>query len=103
MLLLSCACIAFAQRNSVDSLTAAYKKNRQDTTLIALLFEKSAKVYLTTNPGSGMYCARRGLAISRKIHYEKGEVEALTLIATCKTDSCLYFAKQAKERDWVYL
>jgi two-component system NtrC family sensor kinase len=81
-LLIACCHLAIAQKNKVDSLTAAYKKTKQDTTLVQLLQEKSGKVYLTTNRDSGMLCARQSLALSRKIHFEKGEVRALSLIAT---------------------
>ncbi len=73
---------AAAQKNNVDSLSASYKKNRQDTTYVQLLQEKSSRVFLTTNRDSGMRCAQQSLILSRKIHYEHGEVRALTLIAT---------------------
>ena len=82
ILIAICSQLAVAQKNKVDSLTAAYKKNKQDTTLVQLLQEKSGAVYLTTNRDSGMLCARQSLTLSRKIHFEKGEVRALSLIAT---------------------
>ncbi len=74
--------MAIAQKNKVDSLTAAYKKTKQDTTLIKLLLEKATAVYLTTNTDSGMFCLQKSLVLSRKIHFKKGEVESLASIAT---------------------
>jgi two-component system NtrC family sensor kinase len=82
LILLTIGQFAFAQKNKVDSLTAAYKNNKQDTTLVMLLLEKGGAVFLTTNRDSGMICARQSLALSRKIHFEKGEVRALSLIGT---------------------
>jgi two-component system, NtrC family, sensor kinase len=82
LLILACCSPAMAQKIMVDSLTAAYKRNRQDTTFVQLLQEKSSRVYLVTNRDSGMICARQSLALSRKIHYQSGEVRAMSLIAT---------------------
>jgi len=81
-LLMACCCLVRAQKNNVDSLTKAYKKNKQDTTFVQLLEEKSGTVYLITNHDSAILLARQSLALSRKIHFEKGEVRALALIAT---------------------
>ncbi|MGZ3821507.1 MAG: ATP-binding protein, partial [Mucilaginibacter sp.] len=72
---------ASAQKSDVDSLEKAYKKNKQDTTLVQLLDEKSITQYLQTNTDSGLLCARQGLAISRRIHYAYGEVRSLADIA----------------------
>ena len=80
--LLVCCHLASAQTGHVDSLRKAYQKNKQDSTLALLLVEKSGIDYLYTNTDSGMICARQGLAISRKIHYKKGEVRSLAAIAT---------------------
>jgi len=80
--LLTCSCAAFAQKNNVDSLTAAYKKNKQDTTLIQLLVNKASYVFLTNSPDSGMNSLKKSLALSRKIHYKDGEVRSLAGIAT---------------------
>jgi signal transduction histidine kinase len=79
--MLICFSSAIAQQNKVDSLTRAYRKNPQDTTLIHLLEEKSGTVYLTTNTDSGMICARQALALSRKINFKKGEARGLSLVA----------------------
>jgi len=81
-LFLACYSLAIAQKIKVDSLQKAYNKNRQDTTLIQLLQEKSGRVFLTTNADSGMLTARQSLALSRKIHYESGEARGLTLISS---------------------
>src|ERR1700712_3331802 len=81
-LLGTCCQALLAQTNKVDSLQKAYQKNKQDTTLVALLLEKATKVYLQANVDSGMLCARQGLDISRKIHYKKGEVRSIATIAT---------------------
>ena len=81
VLFLACRSFAAAQKNKVDSFQKAYNKNKQDTTLVQLLQEKSGKVFLTTNADSGMLTARRSLALSRKIHYESGEARGLTLIS----------------------
>ncbi|HEY9002970.1 MAG TPA: ATP-binding protein [Mucilaginibacter sp.] len=81
--LLLCSCISvFAQKPNIDSLKKAYNKNRQDTTLAEIYFFKSVDVFLTTDVDSGMMYARKGLALSRKIHYKLGEVQALSSIAT---------------------
>jgi signal transduction histidine kinase len=80
-LLLSCCISDFAQRPNMDSLQKAYNKNRQDTTLAKIYFYKSMYVFLTTNVDSGLIYSRKALDLSRKIHYEWGEVNALTGIA----------------------
>jgi len=72
----------FAQKPNMDSLQKAYNKTKQDTTLAEIYFFKSAYVFLTTNVDSGMVYARKALALSRKINYKKGEVQALSSIAT---------------------
>jgi tetratricopeptide (TPR) repeat protein len=73
--------IAVAQKNDLDSLQKAYQKNKQDTTLTQIYFLKSATVFLTTNVDSGSIYARKALVLSRKIHFKKGEVRALSMIA----------------------
>jgi two-component system NtrC family sensor kinase len=81
--LLSLCCLSvFAQRPNLDSLQKAYDKNRQDTTLAKIYFFKSMSVFLTTNVDSGLIYSHKALNLSRKIHYEWGEVNALTGIAT---------------------
>jgi signal transduction histidine kinase len=81
--LLLCLCYAgFAQRPNMDSLQKAYNKNRQDTTLAKIYFYKSVYVFLKTNVDSGLIYSRKALELSRKIHYYKGEVDALSSIAT---------------------
>ncbi|HEY4195085.1 MAG TPA: ATP-binding protein [Mucilaginibacter sp.] len=80
--LMVCCRLASAQVGHVDSLRKAYQKNKQDSTLALLLVEKSGTDYLTTNTDSGMICARQALALSRKIHFKKGEVRSLAAIAT---------------------
>ncbi|HVV54242.1 MAG TPA: HAMP domain-containing sensor histidine kinase [Mucilaginibacter sp.] len=74
--------MAYGQTHDVDSLQKAYNKTRQDTTLAQLYFIKSASIFLTTNVDSGMIYARKCLALSRKIHYKKGEVRGLAMVAT---------------------
>src|ERR1700744_1241262 len=81
ILLMICCHLASAQTGHVDSLRKAYQKNKQDSTLVLLLVERSSTDYLTTNTDSGMICARQGLALSRKIHFKKGEVRSLAAIA----------------------
>ena len=81
-LLGTCCQALLAQKNKVDSLQKAYQKNKQDTTLVALLLEKATKVHLQANVDSGMLCARQALDISRKIHYKRGEVRSLSTVAT---------------------
>jgi signal transduction histidine kinase len=80
-LLAACCNFAAAQKNNVDSLQKAYNKNRQDTTLVKLFLEKSLRVFLTTNPDSGIQYAQKSLLLSRKIHYQSGEVRSLAAIA----------------------
>ena len=72
----------FAQKPNMDSLQKAYNKNRQDSTLAKIYFFKSMYVFLTTNVDSGLIYSRKALNLSRKIHYQWGEVNALTGIAT---------------------
>jgi len=79
--LLLCAHTAMAQKVFVDSLTSAYRQNHQDTTLVQLYAEKAEKIYLTSDPDSGMYCVNQGLQISQRIHYKHGELKMLTLKA----------------------
>src|ERR1039457_4219267 len=81
-LLVSCCRLSVAQKNKVDSLTAAYKKTGQDTTLVLLLLDKGTNVYLKAKPDSGMLCAQQSLVLSRKIHFQGGEVRSLALIST---------------------
>ncbi len=81
-LFLACCSFAFAQKTTFDSLQKAYQKNKQDTTLVQYLFTKSMEKYLTTNVDSGMLLSRQALALSRKIHYKKGEVQSLAGVAT---------------------
>src|SRR6201986_3458566 len=72
---------SFAQKPVVDSLKRAYQKDKQDTTLVKLLDVKSVIVFGGTNTDSAMICARQGLAISRRIHYQYGEVRSMANIA----------------------
>jgi signal transduction histidine kinase len=83
-LLMACSLLlsqtTLAQKIKLDSLTRAYQKNRQDTTLVQLLLAKSG-AFITTNPDSLTACTNRALALSRKIHYIDGEVMSMSLIA----------------------
>ena len=81
ILLAGCARMAVAQKINVDSLTKAYQKNRQDTTLVQLYAEKAEKVFITADPDSGMYCVNQGLQLSQRIHYKHGELRMLALKA----------------------
>lgn len=81
LLLYGCFSV-FAQKPNMDSLQKAYNKNRQDSTLAKIYFFKSMYVFLTTNVDSGLIYSRKALNLSRKIHYQWGEVNALTGIAT---------------------
>jgi signal transduction histidine kinase len=74
----------FAQKglHVLDSTIRAYQKNKQDTTLAQVYVLKSGVIFLNTNVDSGMYYCRKALALSRKIHYKRGEVEALSEVAT---------------------
>ena len=81
VLFLVCCSFAFAQKPTFDSLQKAYQKNKQDTTLVQYMFAKSMEKFLTTNVDSGMFYVRKSLALSRKIHYKKGEVQSLAGLA----------------------
>jgi two-component system NtrC family sensor kinase len=72
---------AVAQKVFVDSLTRAWHQNHQDTTLVQLYAEKAEKIYLTSDPDSGMYCVNQGLQLSQRIHYKHGELRMLTVKA----------------------
>lgn len=76
-----CLQLARAQKSDVDSLAKAYKKNKQDTTLVQLLDNKAIEMELQTNADSGLLHTRQALAISRRIHYEKGEAQSLADMA----------------------
>ncbi|MFI5160220.1 MAG: ATP-binding protein [Sphingobacteriales bacterium] len=76
-----CCNLAMAQRPNMDSLQKAYNKNRQDTTLVNLYYNKSLYIFLTTDVDSGAFYARKALDLARKIHYEKGVVWGLTAVA----------------------
>jgi two-component system NtrC family sensor kinase len=75
-LTLVCHTLVSAQ-DDVDSLTKAYKKNKQDTTLVQLLDSKATERELQTNTDSGLLHTRQALALSRRIHYEWGEAKSL--------------------------
>jgi signal transduction histidine kinase len=79
--LLICAHRANAQKVFVDSLTRAYRQNHQDTTLVQLYAEKAEKIYITSDPDSGMTCVTKGLELSQRIHYKHGELHMMTLKA----------------------
>ena len=79
--LLLCLQLANAQQDLVDSLAKAYKKNKQDTTLVKLLDEKAILMELQTHTDSGLLHTRQALAISRRIHYKKGEAGSLAVMA----------------------
>jgi signal transduction histidine kinase len=70
-----------AQKSDVDSLAKAYKKNKQDTTLVQLLNAKARETDLQTNTDSGLLHTRQALAISQRIHYEIGEAQSMVGIA----------------------
>jgi two-component system NtrC family sensor kinase len=72
---------AVAQKVFVDSLTSAWRQNHQDTTLVQLYAEKAEKIYITSDPDSGMTCVTKGLELSRRIHYKHGELKMLILKA----------------------
>jgi signal transduction histidine kinase len=78
---------AYAQNNILDSVQKAYQKNKQDSTLAEVYFLKSMLVFLTSNVDSGMSYSRKALALSRKIHYQRGEVQALSAVATFQSIS----------------
>jgi two-component system NtrC family sensor kinase len=86
-LVLSGLFAAAQKMTTADSLAAVYKQTKQDTTLIQLLVEQSNKIFLDTNPDSGMVCLQKSLILSRKIHYKKGEVKTLASIANYSTRS----------------
>jgi two-component system NtrC family sensor kinase len=72
---------AIGQKVFVDSLTRAYHQNHQDTTLVQLYAEKAEKIYITSDPDSGMTCVAKGLKLSQRIHYKHGELKMMTLKA----------------------
>jgi len=80
-LLFAGAHAALGQKSKVDSLIAAYKKNRQDTTLVQLLLEKNGSEFSNDNPDSLFAGTNKALVLARKIHYQHGEVEAMSIIA----------------------
>ena len=65
-----------AQVNEVDSLNLAYKKDRQDTTLINFFVTKGMLVFLNNNLDSSIYYFKKAQSLSRNIHYQKGELRA---------------------------
>jgi two-component system NtrC family sensor kinase len=79
-LTLFCHSLVRAQ-DKTDSLTNAYKKNKQDTTLVQLLNTKAIERELQKNTDSGFLHTRQALALSRRIHYERGEAQSMMEIA----------------------
>ena len=77
LLLPACCIVAKAQKNHVDSLAKAYQKNKQDTTLVQFLHTKAIENEFQTNTDSGLIHTQQAVAISRRIHYIKGEVQSL--------------------------
>ncbi len=80
-LLFTCVVAAEAQTSDLDSLAKAYRKNKQDTTLVQLLDDKAIETELQTNTDSGLLHTQQALAIARKIHYKKGEAQSLADMA----------------------
>jgi len=79
---LSALCLQLASaQDDVDSLAKAYKKNKQDTTLVQLLGAKAIERELQTHPDSGLMHTRQALALSRRIHYKRGEAQSLADMA----------------------
>jgi signal transduction histidine kinase len=79
-LILLCPALVRAQ-DETDSLTKAYKKNKQDTTLVQLLNTKAIERELQKSTDSGLLHTRQALALSRKIHYERGEAQSMMEMA----------------------
>jgi tetratricopeptide (TPR) repeat protein len=75
-----CPALVRAQ-DETDSLTKAYKKNKQDTTLVQLLNKKAIERELQKSTDSGLLHTRQALALSRRIHYERGEAQSLMEMA----------------------
>src|SRR5580704_4999800 len=80
-LLFASSRMAVAQKVFVDSLTRAWHRNHQDTTLVQLYAEKAEKIYITSDPDSGMTCVIKGLELSQRIHYKHGELHMMVLKA----------------------
>jgi len=76
-LLFASSRMAVAQKVFVDSLTRAWHRNHQDTTLVQLYAEKAEKIYITSDPDSGMTCVTKGLELSRRISYKHGELRMM--------------------------
>ena len=82
LLLIAGLCRVWAQTHDVDSLTKAWQKNKQDTTLVQLLIKKAGEVFIYSDPDAGMASLKQSLALSRKIHYQDGEVRSLATMAS---------------------
>ena len=68
-----------AQPNVRDSLNQLLQKEKSDTSRVLLLVRLSDQ-YTNSKPDSAMLLALEGLALSRRIGFDKGEVEILDKI-----------------------
>ena len=69
----------FAQPHEIDSLRQLLQKEKTDTGR-ALLLASLGFSLMNGNPDTAMKLAMEGLALSRKIRFEKGEVRSLTIV-----------------------
>ncbi len=66
-----------AQTHEIDSLKQLLQKEKTDTGRVSLLSKLGFAIF-NGNPDTAMKLAMEGLALSRKIRFEKGEIRSLT-------------------------
>ena len=74
-----------AQTNQRDSLKQLLQKEKSDTSRVWLLLQLSYR-YLDSKPDSAMLLALKGLELSRRIGFTKGEVVSLNGIGVAYTE-----------------
>ena len=80
LLTLCLSAVTYAQITNIDSLEAALRNEKQDTTRI-LLMNDLAYSYVMTKPEKSGPLVFEALELSRRIGYLKGEAKSLNMIS----------------------
>src|SRR4051812_41141544 len=75
----SICCCTYAQNTTADSLTSLLATTKEDTTR-AILMAKISRAYLFSKPDTALSIARKGMELSRKINFKKGQAVCLRSI-----------------------
>ncbi|HMK05627.1 MAG TPA: tetratricopeptide repeat protein [Ferruginibacter sp.] len=74
-----CTSFLNAQPNRIDSLKQLLQKEEEDTSRVLLLNQLS-DAYLQSKPDTTLLLSQEGLSLARKIGFDKGEAQSLTII-----------------------